>query len=148
MGGFSGQSAHEKLNNVALNFTIAFDKGELMEVLIDGVRYAPVPDVAEGQGLLAALEMRLEQSDAGDNITVRDYLRLLLETVWEEKEGFSGKRPFGNSGWEYELYAPLIQCGAIQGTLDEEGCVLSVNREQGQAYVKQLILAVFNGVGR
>ena len=48
-----------------------------MEVLIDGVKYVPIPDVPTDKGLLAALEVRFN-SDAGDNLTVRDYLRTLL----------------------------------------------------------------------
>jgi hypothetical protein len=43
--------------------------------------------------------------------TVRDYLKGLLQNLWIEGEGFSGKRPFGNSGWEYDLYQPLIAVG-------------------------------------
>jgi hypothetical protein len=69
-----------------------------MRVLIDGVEYVPMPQPIDVAGMQGALELRFD-SDAGDNITIRDYLRILLETLWEEGEGFSGKRPFGNSGW-------------------------------------------------
>lgn len=117
-----------------------------MEVIIDGVKYVPVPDVPTDKGLLAALETRFN-SDAGDNLTVRDYLRTLLETLWREGEGFSGKRPFGNSGWEYELYAPLIKGGFIKGTLDGDGYVGCFDREDAEGYVFDLITAAFHGVG-
>ena len=43
--------------------------------------------------------------------TVREYLVALARTVWEEGEGFSGKRPFGNSGWEHEVYNSLEAFG-------------------------------------
>lgn len=55
--------------------------------------------------------------------TVRDYLIELLARLWIEEEGFSAKRPFGNSGWAYEVYTPLIAAGLIDGTLDEDGYV-------------------------
>lgn len=78
-------------------------------------------------------------SDAGDGLTVRGYLRELLLTLWEEGEGFSGKRPFGNSGWESDLYAPLIEAGFISGELDEDGYIETVGDEAG-AFVADLIV--------
>jgi hypothetical protein len=116
-----------------------------MEVRVDGVKYVPVPDAPADKGLLAALEVRFD-SDAGDDLTVRDYLRTLLMTLWEEGEGFSGKRPFGNSGWEYDIYKPLIAGGFIPGALDEDGYVNTVDDKIAGAYVCDLILAAFHGV--
>ena len=117
----------------------------MMEVIIDGVKYVPVPDVPTDKGLLSALEVRFN-SDAGDNLTIRDYLRTLLETLWSVGEGFSGKRPFGNSGWEYDLYAPLIKAGFIKGRLDEDGCVADFDSNEAESYVFDLITAAFHGV--
>jgi hypothetical protein len=116
-----------------------------MEVLIDGVKYVPMPDAPTDKGLLDALEVRFD-SDAGDNLTVSDYLRTLLMTLWEEGEGFSGKRPFGNSSWEFDLYKPLIEGGFIPGTLDEDGCLETFDEKFAFAYVCDLILAAFHGV--
>lgn len=116
-----------------------------MDVLIDGVKYVPIPDVPTDKGLLAALEVRFN-SDAGDNLTVRDYLRTLLETLWNQGEGFSGKRPFGNSGWEYDLYAPLVKGGFVSGTLDEAGYIEDIDKHGAEAYVFNLITAAFHGV--
>lgn len=50
------------------------------------------------------LALALPSNDAGAD-TVKEYLVELLSTLWNEGEGFSGKRPFGTSGWEYELTA-------------------------------------------
>jgi hypothetical protein len=61
------------------------------------------------------------QSNDTDAVTIREYLIKLLHTLWSEGEGFSGKRPFGNSGWEYELYIALIKGGAVKGNFDEFG---------------------------
>lgn len=89
-----------------------------------------------------ALELRFD-SDAGNNLSVREYFQALLEVLWREGEGFSGKRPFGNSDWEYELYAPLIRAGFINGELDDDGLIASVNEKEAHAFVARLIKATF-----
>lgn len=116
-----------------------------MNVNIDGVRYVPEPEQPKDKGLLAALGVRFS-SDAGDDLTVREYLRTLLMTLWEEGEGFSGKRPFGNSSWEYEIYNPLVKAGFLQGTVDEDGYATVVDEQYAHAYVCDLILAMCHGV--
>lgn len=116
-----------------------------MEVIIDGVRYVPAPAPATDKTLLSALEVRFD-SDAGEQITMRDYLHNLLSTLWAEGEGFSGKRPFGNSGWDYEIYKPLIAAGFIPGKLDADGYIETVDKDEAAAYVFDLIQAAFYGV--
>lgn len=66
------------------------------------------------------LDIEMQENDANAK-TIREYLKALLTKLWEEGEGFSGKRPFGNSGWEYPLYTALVTKGAVKGSLDEEG---------------------------
>lgn len=66
------------------------------------------------------LEIPMDQNDI-DARTVGEYLRCLLTTVWEEGEGFSGKRPFGNSDWKWDVYAALVKAGVVGGALDEDG---------------------------
>jgi hypothetical protein len=58
------------------------------------------------------LALPMEANDA-DAATVRDYLIALLMNLWSDGEGFSGKQPFGNSGWEHELYEPLMTAGLV-----------------------------------
>lgn len=116
-----------------------------MKVTIDGVNYVPESPKVSDRSALSALDLRFD-SDAGDNGTIRDYLYKLLETLWLEGEGFSGKRPFGNSGWEYDLFEPLIAAGYIEGSLDSSGGVDSVNCTQGSKFVLSLIAAAFYGV--
>jgi hypothetical protein len=60
----------------------------------------------------AVLSLPMEDNDAGA-ATVKEYLVELLAHLWDEGEGFSGKRPFGNSGWEYDLYEALGNAGLI-----------------------------------
>ena len=64
----------------------------------------------------------MRANDAGAD-TVRDYLLTLLGGVWTEQEGFNGKRPFGTSGWECDLFEPLADAGLIAATYDEEGFI-------------------------
>ena len=63
----------------------------------------------------------------GDEITIREYLRKLLVLLIREVDLFSGKRPFGNSGWIYELYEPLIRAGVVDGFIDGDGEVCRVD---------------------
>lgn len=66
------------------------------------------------------LALPMQDNDSGAS-TVRGYLVRLLAELWNEGEGFSGKRPFGNSSWEYDLYLPLVKAEAVAGTVDEDG---------------------------
>lgn len=63
--------------------------------------------------LKAVLNCRMQPNDA-DAPTVGVYLMRLAQEVWREGEGFSGKRPFGNSGWEYEVELALATAGLIR----------------------------------
>lgn len=59
------------------------------------------------------------ENDAGA-ATVRDYFKSLLSTIWTEEEGFSGKRPFGNSGWQREVIYSLVKFGVLEGQWDDD----------------------------
>jgi len=83
-----------------------------MKVVINDIVYVEQPPVVQDRSLTSALSIRFN-SDAGDNLTVRDYFYNLLRTLWIEEEGFSGKRPFGNSGWQYDIYNALDECDDI-----------------------------------
>lgn len=66
------------------------------------------------------LDIPMEKNDA-KAATIRDYLKKLISTLWEKDEGFSGKRPFGNSGWKQEVYAALIRARIMNGAIDDDG---------------------------
>jgi len=70
------------------------------------------------------LDIEMQDNDAAAK-TIRGYLKALLSKLWEEGEGFSGKHPFGNSGWEFPLYTALVKAGVVEGSLDEDGCLNS-----------------------
>lgn len=63
----------------------------------------------------AILDTPMPHNDAGAP-TIGAYLVALAREVWRENEGFSGKRPFGNSGWEGEIYTALAAAGYIEAT--------------------------------
>lgn len=76
----------------------------------------------------AVLACPMGASDSGAD-TVRGYLTALLARLWERRGEFSGKRPFGKSSWQHDLYLPLIRAGIVPGTLDEDGCVEHLSRD-------------------
>ncbi len=85
------------------------------------------------------LDLPMQENDA-KAATIRDYLRTLLRKVVAEGECFSGKRPFGNSGWEHALYVPLVKARKIKGSLDEDGFLDDCDDEKG----RRLILAAID----
>lgn len=89
--------------------------------------------------LAAGLALKIEHSDAGDDITIREYLVALLTELWREEEAFSGKRPFGNSGWQYEVYTPLVKAGMVLGEI-EDGEII----EMDTAAADKLVLAMID----
>ena len=115
-----------------------------MNVVIDGVSYAPVLQKESDGSEAAALDVVFCSRDLYKNLTVRDYLYTLLVTLWQQGEGFSGKRPFGNSGWDYDLYIPLIKAGFIPGEIDDD-YISDVSDEQAHAFVARLIRIAFYG---
>ncbi len=56
------------------------------------------------------LDLPLPDNDSGAR-TVRAYLRALLTELWREEGNFSGKAPFGNSGWQYDVPTPPPRTG-------------------------------------
>jgi hypothetical protein len=90
------------------------------------------------------LALPLPEGNDAEAATIRDYLVALLSTLWREADGFSGKRPFGDSGWQYDVYIALIKAGLIGGSLDEDGYVEHVDHAAGD----QLILAAIDELGR
>lgn len=91
------------------------------------------------------------QNNSANAATIKDYLKKLLLAAWEEGESFSGKRPFGTSGWENELYTTLVVAGKVEGEFDycvvydnlggfeEVPELISVNEEQANQLIKECI---------
>jgi hypothetical protein len=68
------------------------------------------------------LALPMGDNDAGAK-TIQEYVVKLALLMWQERECADGKRPFGNSGWEYEIYEALVRGGAMDWPRDEYGAL-------------------------
>lgn len=84
------------------------------------------------------LEIKMQENDANAE-TIGEYLRLLLHAVWVEGECFNGKRPFGNSGWERELYTALALAGVVASDVDPDGQVEDVDTKAAHLIISDAI---------
>lgn len=75
--------------------------------------------------------------------TVGEYLKMLLLCLWAEAEQFNSKRPFGNDGWQYDVYASLIKARYEIGELDEDGDVQEVDYAKADKLITDAIDAEF-----
>lgn len=66
-----------------------------------------------------------------------------MATLWDEKEAFNGKRPFGNSDWDGDLVIALIRGGMVDGGLDEDGYIDSCDDDA----VEELIAGAIKALG-
>lgn len=87
------------------------------------------------------LDCPMRDNDSGAT-TIRGYLIALLAGVVVEEEGFSGKRPFGNSGWKYDIYEALASAGLIRATIDEDGFIDQLDDDQRQQADKLILGAI------
>jgi hypothetical protein len=72
-------------------------------------------------------------------VTIREFLLSLLRTLWIENAGFSGKRPFGESDWQYEVYTTLAKAKLIDTKFDDEGYPRIIDTDKGDSLVLSLI---------
>lgn len=86
-----------------------------------------------------SIEMRENDAEAA---TVRDYLKALVLRVWDEGEGFSGKRPFGNSGWQCDMPQALVRAGAVKGKLDDDGYLDDWDEPEADKLIRAAIAAL------
>lgn len=101
--------------------------------------------MTEGITPQQVLDLGLPENDSGAR-TVRGYLVTLLMTLWREEECFSGKRPFGNSSWQYDLYQPIGRAGMVSMTFDEDGYADKFSQAE-QDKADRLILAAIEALG-
>lgn len=81
------------------------------------------------------LDLPLEPNDA-DAATVRDYLVTLLSVIWDDGQDLS---PFGNSGWEWDLYRALVKAGYANNPFDENGHYVTPKNDFNKRAAKQMI---------
>jgi hypothetical protein len=87
----------------------------------------------------AILNLPMDPGNDARAATIRDYLVNLLTTIWREGEDFSGKRPFGNSGWDGELIKPLVKAGVIPGKIERHGYLDDWDDQAGEAAITAAI---------
>lgn len=84
------------------------------------------------------LETPMEENDANAS-TIREYLQELLRSLFREGESFSGKRPFGNSGWESEINVALVKSGLVDGEIDEWGGLVQCDLDKAYELIDEAI---------
>lgn len=86
------------------------------------------------------LDLKFESGDLGKEVTIREFFHQLIRTLWIEGEGFSGKRPFGNSGWDIDLITCLITHKVIPGTLDDDGYIKEYNSIETDKFILNVVI--------
>lgn len=91
------------------------------------------------------LDLKFKSDDLGTEVTIRKYFHILLKTLWQEREGFDGKRPFGNSSWDADVIKCLVENKLIKGTIDEYGYLEKVDWDKANKFVSENIIdEIFN----
>ena len=86
------------------------------------------------------IDVKHDCDDLDKKVSVRGFMYELLKELWTEFEGFSGKRPFGNSGWEYWVYTVMIKEGIIKGKLDEDGFIEDIDENKAHKIIMTKVL--------
>ena len=74
-----------------------------------------------------------------NGMTLKSFLKSCLLRFWKEGECFSGKRPLGDSGYDYEIYEALAKDGLIEADYDKDGDLVDLDEQAGYEYVKKFI---------
>lgn len=88
-------------------------------------------------------KVMVEHPYKNKNISLKEYLKLTLVTFLKEGEGFSGKRPFGNSDWDWQIYKGLIALDSSLGKLDEDGYINTVDQRACDMIIMKCVEEVF-----
>ena len=92
---------------------------------------------------LKVLDLMIQAHDLPDNhepVTVQEYLVEVLLATWKNAARFS---PFGNGGWQYNLYDTLIKEGFIAGKFDKHGFLIDFDKKTADAMISAAILEEF-----
>jgi hypothetical protein len=89
------------------------------------------------------LNLPMQSNDAGAS-TVGEYLVMIVAEVWKWNENFSGKRPFGSSGWHYDLYTPLVKAGLVEGTFNEDEYLEEADGRKADELIAQAIKVLWH----
>ena len=81
-----------------------------------------------------ALALRFS-SDAGECLTLRAYLGELLSCVWSQRESFSGKRPWGNSVWQRDVYKEMVLAKLLPGMVGADGYLETIDEDEARDFL-------------
>lgn len=84
------------------------------------------------------LAVKMQPNDA-DAETIRDYLVSLVARVWNYQDEFNGKKPFGSSAWDWDLYEALVRADFIFGLIEDGDYISEFDREAGDACIEKAI---------
>jgi hypothetical protein len=104
-------------------------------------RFHPAPG-DDPVGRLLALP--LPENDSGAS-TVRGYLVALLRVAWEAGDS---SRPWGNSGWQHDLYHAMTDAGLARIGYDEDGYATEPDTAPSYAEANALIAAAIGRLGQ
>jgi hypothetical protein len=72
---------------------------------------------------MSVLEV-VANSDLGER-PIREYFKAYLKELLIKGEGFSGKRPLGNSGWDYDLTQAVQDAGLADNRTHARALLIS-----------------------
>ena len=90
------------------------------------------------------LDLEFFTYDLNTKITIRNYLKELLIGLWDRKDGFSGKRPFGDSGWDYAIGDCLAKNNIIESSIEGEDYFVYSMNDVDKLMIDELIPIIFN----
>ena len=102
-------------------------------------------DAFTADQMRAVLDCPMDDRDSGAT-SIRDYFAHLAALCWAEGECFDGKRPFGNSGWDRDVYVALHAAGLMDFALDEDGYIDSISPQE-ERRVGALVFAAIRSMG-
>lgn len=85
------------------------------------------------------LDLIFKSTDLNKDLSIKGYLKELLLALITEQEGFSGKRPFGNSGWTHDLEMSLVFNEIIDGEIDDNDFL---KRSDSKDFIRKMIGAI------
>lgn len=110
---------------------------QLDPALIQRALDCPCPPPAGIDGSLS-----VEGFDERNCTTVRAYLGAIMLKVWDSGDGFDSKRPFGFSGWRYDILWALGEADLIESERDEGSELVTVDREAGNRLIRAAIRSI------
>lgn len=94
------------------------------------------------KSLVEALDIVFDSNEF-DGVTVREFLRRLLDRLWDEQDCFRAKKPFGYSDWADPVYQALGRAGYF-GSMDADGYV-EYDEAEASALLRKMIHVAFYG---